>query len=458
MNHTNISIAGMHCKSCEVMTEKKLLHVPGIKKVNVNHKTGIAHISHEDEQLDMKAVEKAVKSAGYSLGRSASKSSFSHNGMDYAELAASASIVLLLYAVLSKTGLLDVAVKSGGKLTLPTILLIGLTAGISSCMALVGGLVLGLSAEHAVAHPTATPLQNFRPHLYFNLGRIISYALLGGVIGYLGSVFSLSQNWLGIITVLVGFVMLVLGLSLIGIFPKISGGIAFMPKKISKMLGLHRDGKEYSHTGSFLLGAATFFLPCGFTQAMQLYAVSTGSFVQGVLVMGVFALGTMPMLVGIGWLSSYVKGTFGRYFFKIAGLAVILFALVNINNGLAQNGINIPIPKIDWSNLIGGGSTSATSAEIITENGKLIQILRMNEERSGYVPNNFMVKKGIPVRWIINANFPYSCAASLIAPSLGIRGLLKEGENVFEFTPEKVGDIPFMCSMGMYRGNIKVIE
>jgi len=461
MNQQIITIQGMHCKSCEIMLEKHIRKVPGVVGVQVNHKTGKASVSYDTEALDLEAIEREIKSVGYSLGAPGAKLEktwLSHDGMDYAELAASASIVLLLYAVLSKTGLLEVAVQSGGKLTLPMVLLIGLTAGISSCMALIGGLVLGLSAEHAVAHPEATPLQNFRPHLFFNLGRILSYVILGGAIGALGSVFSLSQSWLGILTVLVGVLMFVLGLSLIGIFPKISGGIAFMPKKISKMLGIHREGKEYSHTGSFLLGTATFFLPCGFTQAMQLYAVSTGSFVQGALVMGVFAIGTMPTLVGIGWLSSYVKGVVARYFFRIAGLAVILFAFFNIVNGLAQNGINIPIPKIDWSNSIGGGSTSATSAEIVTENGKQIQILRMNQERAGYVPNNLSVKKGIPVRWIINGTFPYSCAAAFMVPSLGARAILKEGENILEFTPNDLGDIPFMCSMGMYRGNIQVVE
>lgn len=456
MNKKTVYISGMHCRSCEILIERKLRRVAGIHEVHINHKNGEATIAYTSDALDMQAVEQAIKLAGYSLGSKASKSWFSHNGMDYAELAASASIVLLLYAVLSKTGLLDSAVASGGKLTLPTILLIGLTAGISSCMALVGGLVLGLSAEHAVAHPEATPLQNFRPHVFFNTGRLLSYTLLGGVIGYLGSIFSLSQSWLGVITVLVGFVMLVLGLSLIGIFPKISGGIAFMPKVISKKLGLHRDGKEYSHTSSVILGALTFFLPCGFTQAMQIYAVSTGSFTQGALIMGTFALGTMPMLIGVGGIASYVKGTAGRYFFKIAGLAVIIFAFLNINNGLAQNGINIPLPKIDLSTVI--TSRGSTSAEIVTENGKQIQILRMDEVRSGYSPNELVVKVGIPVRWIINATYPYSCAASFIVPDLKIRGMLKEGENILEFTPDKVGDIPFMCSMGMYRGNITVIE
>ncbi|MFA6006164.1 MAG: sulfite exporter TauE/SafE family protein [Candidatus Paceibacterota bacterium] len=458
MNNTHtISIKGMHCKSCEVLIENKLRAIQNIHNIHISHKTGVCQIAYDGENLDMTVVEEAVKSAGYSLGRSASKLWLSNNPMDYAELAASGAIVLLLYAVLSTTGLLDVAIKDEGNASLLTVLIIGLTAGISSCMALVGGLVLGLSAEHAVAHPEATSLQNFRPHIFFNLGRIISYTLLGGVIGYLGSVFLLSQSLLGGITIVVGIVMFVLGLSLVGIFPRISGGIAFMPKRISKMLGIHRDGKEYSHTGAFLMGAATFFLPCGFTQAMQLYAVSTGSFVQGALIMGIFALGTLPMLMGIGWLSAYVKGVVGRYFFRIAGIAVIIFGFLSISNGLAQNGINITLPKIVWP-VDNRGSTSATSAEIITENGKQIQILRMNEERSGYVPNNLVVKKGIPVRWIINATFPYSCAASFIVPSLGIRGLLKEGENIAEFTPTKTGTIPFMCSMGMYRGSIEVIE
>lgn len=456
MRTQTIYITGMHCKSCEIMLEKHIRRVPNVRAVSVHHKTGLAEISYEGDRPDEAELAQAIKAAGYSLGGSSAasgRSCVSRDPMDYAELAASATIVLLIYAVASRMGWLDLAVAAGGKPSLGTVFLIGLTAGVSSCMALVGGLVLGLAAEHAKLHPAATGMQNFRPHLYFNAGRVVSYALLGGIAGWVGSMIAPSPVLLAALTILVGILMLVLGLSLVGIFPRLGSGIAFMPKRLTKLFGLHADGNEYSHAGALLLGAATFFIPCGFTQAMQLYAVSTGSFVSGFSIMLAFALGTLPMLLGVGWLSSYLKGTLGRYFFRIAGVAVLVFALVNIYNGLGQLGISVPLPQISFPD-----SSPAVSAEVSEENGKQIQILRMDEERAGYVPNVLAVRKGIPVKWIITAKYPYSCAAAFTVPSLGIRGFLQEGENIIEFVPETAGEIPFMCAMGMYRGIIQVTE
>jgi sulfite exporter TauE/SafE len=81
-------------------------------------------------------------------------------------------------------------------------------AGVSTCMALVGGLVLGLSSRYAEIHPESTMMQKFVPHFYFNLGRVIGFGILGGIIGSLGAVFSLSANWLGFLTIIVGLVMI----------------------------------------------------------------------------------------------------------------------------------------------------------------------------------------------------------------------------------------------------------
>jgi sulfite exporter TauE/SafE len=161
------------------------------------------------------------------------------------------------------------------------VLIVGLTAGISTCMALVGGLVLGISARFSEKHPEASPAQKFRPHIFFIIGRIISYFILGGVIGLLGKAFQLSGPSLGFLTIIVGVVMLILGAQLTEIFPRLSNGGLTLPSSISKFLGIKKHHqKEYSHTNSVLTGALTFFLPCGFTQAMQLYAMSTGKFLN----------------------------------------------------------------------------------------------------------------------------------------------------------------------------------
>lgn len=201
-------------------------------------------------------------------------------------------------------------------------------------MALVGGLILGVSARYSEIHPQATTAEKFQPHLFFNTGRILSYTLLGGLLGTLGSAFQLSSSVLGVITILVGLVMLIMGLQLIKIFPWADNIKFTLPKGVSRFLGLKKKQDSYSHTNTFILGALTFFLPCGFTQAMQIYAVSTGNFFSGAMVLGLFALGTTPGMLSIGGISSSVKDGLAELFFKFAGLAVIAFAIFNFSNGL----------------------------------------------------------------------------------------------------------------------------
>ena len=244
-------------------------------------------------------------------------------------------------------------------------------------------------------------------------------------------------------TMFVGAVMIFLGLKLIEIFPILKDKSITLPKSISKLLGIHRDDREYSHKGAFWAGALTFFLPCGFTQAMQLYAVSTGSFLSGALIMSLFALGTAPGLLGIAGLTSVLNGKKAKLFFMTAGLAVIFLGWFNVSN--ASNIIHFHLQTP--GNAAGNAVTNNQAQEV-----------RMNQDASGYKPNYFTVKKGQLVRWIINSTNPYTCASSLVVPSYGISRSLTKGENVIEFTPTQAGEIPFSCSMGMYRGKFVVVD
>lgn len=447
----------MHCRSCEILLEKNISKVAGVKKVRVNHKKGVAEIEHE-APLQGADIDRAVQDAGYQLGKEDKKSFFSKNLGDYFEVAAVASILLVIYLLADSFGLLDLSFNTGSNPSYFAVVLIGLTAGISTCMALIGGLVLGISSRHAELHPESSASEKFRPHLFFNLGRIISYMILGGLIGLLGSAFQLSTSMLGILTLILGAIMLFLGLKLIDIFPRLSNKSLTLPKGISRMLGLGGDMKEYSHRGSFVTGALTFFVPCGFTQAMQLYAVSTGSFTQGMLIMSLFAFGTMPGLLGIGGLTSVVKGAFSRYFFKFAGVLVIAFAVFNISNGYNLTGFTFASVTIYNSTVSGtGGSKSGTEpAGAKIENG--VQVIQMEQLGNGYRPNQFTIKKDIPVRWVINSTNSYTCAAYVVIPSINISKALQRGKNVVEFTPTKSGPMRFMCGMGMYTGTFNVVD
>lgn len=449
----------MHCQSCELLVEDELLKIPEVCSAKVDQNKGIAEVYFESE-IKEKDIEKAVQKAGYSLGID-EKPLLSRNPKDYVELAKAAIILFAVFSMANTLGLFKLsAISSGNYSSLAIVLMIGLTAGISTCMALVGGLVLGASARFAEKHPTATPIQKFTPHLFFNLGRIISFFIFGGLIGYAGSFFQLSTSMLGILTVVVGLVMLILGMQLVEIFPKISRLNFTLPKSLSRLLGIkNHSEKEYSHKNASVMGALTFFLPCGFTQAMQLYAISTGSIVAGALTMGVFAIGTAPGLLGIGGLTAIIKGARAKLFFRTVGLAVLILALFNISNGYNLSGIRLsdlnPI-EVDLS-AFGVGSALASNDPNVTQEGGL-QIVRMTQDADGYSPNNFTVKAGVPVKWVINSTNSYTCASSIVSSSLGLRKSLKLGENIIEFTPEKTGTIRFSCSMGMYTGSFNVVN
>lgn len=245
--------------------------------------------------------------------------------------------------------------------------------------------------------------------------------------------------------------MLILGFQLTELFPRLSSLNFTLPKSISNMLGIqqHKE-KEYSHKNAMIMGAMTFFLPCGFTQAMQLFAISSGSPITGALTMGVFALGTAPGLLGIGGLTAIIKGASAKTFFRFAGLVVIALAVFNITNGVNLTGINV------LAFATNNASVQANDPNVTLENG--VQIVKMTQSGSGYSPNSFTIKKGLPVKWVINSTNPYTCAASIVMPAFGIRQSLQEGDNTIEFTPKEIGTIRFSCSMGMFTGSFNVID
>lgn len=449
MNKIKVPIKGMHCRSCEIIVEKKLSEMPEIRRSEVNYKKGIAEVYFSSEKLNMEKVEKAIRESGYEIGENKKQLFLSNNIHDYRDLFVAFVILLGIYFVFKYTNInLSFGSGSGSSpSSLPIVLLIGLTAGVSTCMALVGGLVLGISARHAEKHPEATMIEKFRPHIFFNLGRVIGFGLLGGVLGLIGSAFQISDSVTGILIVAVGLVMALLGLQLTGMFPKLNSFNITLPKGLSRILGIKEHEKEYNHKNSLVLGALTFFLPCGFTQAMQIYALSTGSFARGALIMAIFALGTMPGLLGVGGITSFIKGVFAKRFFKFAGLVVIFLALFNISNGFRLLG---------WS-------LDSTEPVIISEDPNVVmedgvQVVSMEERSNGYFPNKFTIKKDIPVRWVIDAKDPYSCASALVSSKLGVRKNLQAGKNIIEFTPKEIGKIKFSCSMGMYSGYFNVVD
>lgn len=446
MKKITIDIAGMTCRSCEMLTEEELSTVPGVKKVKTHFRSGTAEVFYEDEKPSDEALAQAVRNAGYTIGKG-ERSWVTRNMSAWVELLFALGIVAALFLFAQAFGLFDISLGSTERLgSLPFVLLLGVVAGFSTCMAIVGGMVLAVSARYSEMHPQASVRQKFLPDVYFNLGRVSGFALLGALLGWLGSTFQLSSFSVGALTVVVSIVMLLIGLQLLELFPRLSAWKLMLPKGIARILGIQsHTKKEYSHSRAMALGAATFFLPCGFTQAVQLYVVTAGSPVIGALSMGAFALGTAPGLLGIGGLAAAARGSFRRFFFKTAGVIVIALGIFNFQNG-------ITLVKLGPDQSV-GDKTALTGKFVGNQ-----QVIRITQKADGYFPNKLTVKKGQPVKLIIDSENSYTCASSFTMPKMGIRKILSPGENVFEFVPEKSGPIPFSCTMGMFRGTIEVIE
>lgn len=445
-----IPIKGMHCRSCEISVEQELLKIQNVKKATVSVNSKNAEIVYEGD-FPTDKVDKAVIKCGYSVEEDIKNTPWiSSKSSDYEGILGGILFFLLTIILTKNFGFFNLDTNISKDFSnLYIVLLVGITAGLSTCMALIGGLVLGVAAKFSEQHPNTSTYKKFRPHIIFNLGRIISFFILGGAIGYFGSLFQLNTQIIGVITLIVSIVMLILGIQTLGISPAIDKIKFTLPKSLYSLLGIEKHKQnEYSNKGTFLLGALTFFLPCGFTQTMQLFALASGDAKTGALTMGIFAIGTSLGLLSIGGITAVVKGSFAKTFFKFVGLVVIAMAILNFSNGFNLIGITLPSVK--------SAQNVKIDSNVTTKNG--VQIVEMTQKTNGYFPNKFTIKKGIPVKWVVTSETSNSCAASLISSQLGIRKILDLGENTFEFTPDKVGTIKFSCSMGMYKGTFEVVD
>lgn len=318
------------------MTESKLGDMPNISKVKSSLKNHSVEIVGEfGERTPEQIAEELtvpLQPLGYTV--SVEKQIKEKNWSDFKVAVPIALGFALLFIALQKMGIVNLV--GAGNVTYGTAFFIGIIASLSTCMAVVGGLVLSMSATFAKEG------DKIRPQLMFHGGRIVAFFLLGGVIGAIGSAFTLNTSATFILSLIVGIVMLILGINLLDTFHWAKKLQPSMPKFIAK----HAHGvSKFNHTLTpLLVGVATFFLPCGFTQSMQLYTLTTGSFLTGGLTMLAFALGTLPVLALISFSSfSIQKSSKAGIFFKTAGLIVIMFALFNLINSLVVIGLIPPI-------------------------------------------------------------------------------------------------------------------
>lgn len=434
---------GTKCAACEIILEREFKLLPGVRSVHASHDGGRVDLTVDDHvKITVTDLEARVGSHGYrfqAIDHKAPPAS-ADAPRSWKHVGAAAVIVFALYVLAKNLGWLNFSPNVETGTGLGAVFAVGLVAAVSSCTAVVSGLIVALSSAQAKQDARASFGVRVRPHLLFNVGRLLGFAALGALTGLLGSAFTLSTALNGLLVIVIAVLMIGIGVNLLDVLP--AGFAVRPPRFLSRRVAALADSKNPLVPA--LLGAGTYFLPCGFTQSMQLLALSTGSPSRAALIMFVFALGTLPALLGIGAATSAAKGSTLRTVSRAAGAVVIVIGLSNV-----QNGANL----LGW--VSSGPQSIPVPADVFLDNGT--QVLQMEiTNRATYEPDTLSIAAGVPTRWEIEGADFMGCATTLVVPKLGLSYPMRPGYNEIALAPLPAGTYPFTCSMGMSRGTLIV--
>ena len=431
MIETTWRVSGMHCPHCDAAVARAIRGLDGIDNPRADYRTGTLTALWDAAKLPEDELARRVAEAGYTLaGRKESMPVWRRVLALLAVLAIMAALFLLV-SLSPLRSLLSRFPTARAGMSLGALFVVGLMTSLH-CVAMCGGINLAQSAASAQAGRRVSAA-----NLQYNLGRLISYTAVGGFVGAVGSVFKLSGAAQAAIQLVAAAFMLLMALNLMDI-----GGLRGVVPTLPASLRTKLMGK--GSRSSLAIGLLNGLMPCGPLQAMQLYALSTGSWWMGALSMLCFCLGTIPLMLRFGLVSGRLNARFARPMRIASGALVLLMGMAMLSNGLNLAGVQIRLP----------GSAVTDAAAMDAE----LQIVNSELDWRGYP--DITVKAGVPVRWNIHAEEEKitGCNNEMVIPALNLRVPLSPGDNIVEFTVDEPGVIPYTCWMGMLRGSITVEE
>ena len=442
MQSIKLKIDGMTCVNCENRIERKLQSTKGIIKVKVRYSSGTADITYDEKIIRIEKIITIIERLGYKAAEETEKT----KRADASKALGVFVVLFALYMILRRFGALDVfnafpEAREG--MGYGMLFVIGLLTSLH-CVAMCGGINLSQTvSRNAQMSKSGTAV--LLPSVLYNSGRVISYTVIGGIVGAVGSVVSFSGTMKGVVQLAAGVFMIIVGLNMLNLFPGLRRLTPRMPKVFAKKINQQKSGKS-----PFIVGLLNGLMPCGPLQAMQLYALSTGSPVKGALSMLLFSLGTVPLMFVLGALSTFLSRKFTAKMMTVSAVLVVVLGISMFSSGMSLSGISL-------SNIIGGAGSGARNENIakVTDN---VQVVTTKLSSGSYEP--ITVQKGIPVRWIIKAEKKdiNGCNNEIIIPEFNIDKKLMAGDNIIEFTPTESGTFPYSCWMGMIRSRITVVD
>ncbi|RIE17182.1 sulfite exporter TauE/SafE family protein [Candidatus Cryosericum septentrionale] len=454
MKSAKVYVGGMHCDACSTLITSQFKKVAGVRGVKVDLGVQTAEIYYDNPAPSVAALRARAEKYGYtvSTSRPAAQRQKSIPLWQWTVAALIAGGMVKLFTLLQSSGLMSTLGTTSAGASYGVALLVGVIASLSTCLAVVGAIVIAFAETYQAAPGESAASAVVRPNVLFHLGRITTFAVLGGFLGLIGGELSLTGRFMSVLTMAVAVIMLLLGLNILGFAPSLTRLGIKMPARLTA--GMDRMKTSRSPVMPLALGGLTFFLPCGFTQSMQIMALGSGSIVRGALIMGLFAIGTLPVLFTAGITASWTRQHKVVIVQKAAGLLVIAFALFTLSSGARLFGFTGRVTP----------GTTATTQTTTTPSAATppstapgtSQRIEMHVTYSGFDPAVLHVKKGTPVTFAVFGDQVSGCTSRIIIPSLNISMGVGPGENDITFTPTATGRIPYSCWMGMVRGTIIV--
>lgn len=434
-----LKIEGMTCTNCEQRIERMLRKTKGIIDAKVSYTSETVEYTYDTNRISQSDVIKRIEDMDYKVVKHGESTPKSWSGT---KVLGALIIIFSLYQVMKYFGITNLFYmfpEAQNNMDYSMLFILGVLTSIH-CVAMCGGINLSQCMKPSSdSKDEGNGVEVLKASFLYNLGRVISYTVVGGLVGLLGNVISFSEGAKGSVQLIAGVFMMIMGLNMLNIFPWLRRFNLRMPKRFARRIYGKRDNK-----GALYIGLINGLMPCGPLQAMQLYSLSTGSLFKGAFAMFLFSLGTVPLMFGLGALSSVLSKRFTDKVMSIGAVLVIILGVSMFSSGLSLSGI-----------VVSSGKTQ-TSDKARIENG--VQIVESTLE-SGQYPV-IEVQVGRPVKWIIRAEKGSinGCNNRIFIPEYGIEKKLQVGENIIEFTPTDEGTFAYSCWMGMIRSSVVVTK
>lgn len=300
-------VYGMKCHSCENAVENEINNLEGIINIEADHKNSMVIVTYENEICNDDKIKTAIKNSGFSYT----------NNMLIKIIILSILVISMFF--LGNNPLTGLNASFDNTQTSYIVLFILGFFTSFHCMAMCGGILITQTINKDDCNYDKK--YSFKIAFLYNSGRIISYTIIGGIVGSIGSIFSSTVEIQLFIKIIAGIFIIVSGLNMIGIklFNNVKNPIIF-----------RKSTCVNNHKNPFIIGYLSGFLPCGPLQTMQLYALSRGSFILGASSMFVFSLGTLPMMLLFAYFSSRVNKSLNENIYKYIGILTIILGIFMI--------------------------------------------------------------------------------------------------------------------------------